>query len=114
MILLVSNYFMSWCQNSISSTGVLNKTDSALVSIIAIKQANVKMIELKYEKEINKHLMDIIHNDSIIICNIQDNARISELNYAEDIHKLKIQRNKAIIIGSGSSLLLFILLLLSL
>lgn len=114
MILLVSNYSMSWSQNNISSTGGLLKTDSVFVSLQAIKIANAKMIELKYEKEINKHYLDVICADSIIIDCLRNNAEYNKMNYEKEIKYISKQRNRAIIIGSGSSLLLLILLLISL
>lgn len=114
MILLVLNYSMSWSQNNISSTGVLSKPDSVFVSLQAIKIANAKMIELKYEKEINKHYLDVICADSIIIDALRNNAEYNKIKYEEEIKYITKQRNKAIAIGGSSSLLLFILLLISL
>ena len=113
MILLVSNYSMSWSQNDIPSTGGLSKADSVFVSLQAIKIANAKMIELKYEKEINKHYLDVICADSIIIDCLRNNAEYNKMNYEKEIKYITKQRNRAIAIGSGSSLLLFILLIIA-
>lgn len=113
MILLVSNYSMSWCQsNKYFSTGEL-KQDSVLINVNAIKIANAKMIELKYEKEINKHLAECIRIDSTIIVSLQNNAKYSELKYKENINQIVKQRNRAILHGSiTSGVLLFLLILL--
>jgi hypothetical protein len=104
---------MSWCQNNIPSTWGVSKPDSVFVSLQAIKIANAKMIELKYEKEINKHYLDVICADSIIIDGLCNNAEYSKVKHEQEIKYITKQRNKAIIIGSGSSLLLFILLMIA-
>ena len=49
-----------------SSTGCVCPDDSVLVSYNDLRNANAKMIELKYTKEANSKLKDIIRNDSII------------------------------------------------
>lgn len=113
MILLVLNYSISWSQSNIPSTGELSKTDSVFVSLQAIKIANAKMIELKYEKEINKHYLDVICTDSIIIDNLRNNAEYSKIKHEQEIKHIIKQRNRAIAIGGGSSLLLFILLMIA-
>lgn len=109
-MIVVLNCFTSWCQNndSISSTGGLEPTDSlVLIPISSIKIANSKMIELKYEKEINKELRHIIVNDSVIISSLNQDI----INSNVKIQKYKKQRN---IIASGGlvSLLLLIISLL--
>lgn len=110
MTLLVLSYSTSWCQNdSIPSTGV-GESDSVLVAISAIKVANAKMIELKYEKEINRNLRDYIQNDSVLISALSTNLSSCEINSNNKIAEIKKQRNTAIIAGSATSLLLLILL----
>ena len=52
--------------NTFSSTGGVYPDDSVLVSYNDLRNANSKMIELKYTKEANSKLKDIISNDSII------------------------------------------------
>lgn len=52
--------------NTSSSTGGVYPDDSVLVSYNDLRSANAKIIELKYTKEINSKLKDIIKNDSII------------------------------------------------
>lgn len=56
-----SNYF---------PTGeVVEQVDSVLISYDDLRVVNSKLIELKYEKEINTNLKQVIINDSIIIKN---------------------------------------------
>ena len=52
--------------NTSSSTVGVYPNDSVLVSYDDLRSANAKMIELKYTKEANSKLKDIIRNDSII------------------------------------------------
>ena len=52
--------------NTSFSTGGVYPDDSVLVSYNDLRSANAKIIELKYTKEINSKLKDIIKNDSII------------------------------------------------
>lgn len=70
MIALLS-YSTSWCQSNnatIASTGGLTiKSDSVLIAYDYLRKVNAKLIELKYEKEINDSLRSIISNDEIII-----------------------------------------------
>ena len=49
-----------------SSTGGVYPNDSVLVSYNDLRNANAKIVELKYTKEANSKLKDIIRNDSII------------------------------------------------
>ena len=98
MIVLLS-CSTSWCQNNsatISSTGeLIASPDSVLVSFNDLRKANAKMVELKYQKEINDSLRSIIKNDDIIIreysCNIDA--------LKKQIKQVKRQRNLAI--GGG-------------
>lgn len=98
----------SWCQtNHIPSTGEVTETDTMVyVPISAIKKANAKMIELKYEKEINENLRKIVSNDSIVI---NDLNKILEDN-TKYIKKLRTQRN--IFIGTTSVLSVILLIVL--
>lgn len=96
MIALLS-YSTSWCQSnvSLSSTGEqCGKSDSVLISYGDIRIVNSKLIELKYEKEINDSLRVIINNDDKIIKEYNNN--IKSLN--TKIKKVTTQRN---IIGIG-------------
>ena len=89
----------SWCQNdnaTIPSTGELTATpDSVLISFDDLRKANAKMVELKYEKEINDSLRSIIKNDDIIM-----------REYSRNVDALKKQvkqatRQRNLAIGGG-------------
>lgn len=105
MILLLLTCSTSWSQNNIEQ-------DSVLVPLSAIKIANVKMIELEYEKQLNRELLELSSNDSILIDALYANAYNDAIVYENNIKKVKNQRNMAITIGSGSSLILLLLLIL--
>ena len=96
MIVLLS-YSTSWCQSnvSLSSTGEqCGKSDSVLISYDDIRSVDSKLIQLKYEKEINDSLRVIISNDDKIIKEYNNNIKILNTN----INKVIKQRN---IIGLG-------------
>lgn len=101
MIALLS-YSTSWCQSnvSLSSTGEqCCKSDSVLISYNDIRVVNAKLIQLKYEKEINDSLRVIIKNDDKIIKEYNNN--IKSLNTS--INKTIKQRN---IIGLGGLIII--------
>ena len=89
----------SWCQNdnaTISSTGELTASpDSVLIAFDDLRKANAKMVELKYEKEINDSLRSIIKNDDIIMRKYSSNVDALK----KQITQAKKQRNLAI--GGG-------------
>lgn len=118
MIVLASTCSTSWCQSnfpdSIPLTGEEIQTDSVLVPISALRVANAKMIELKYEKDINTHLRGILQTDSILIDALSTNLSACEMNTEQQVSKYKKQRNIAIGAGSGTSLLFLILLIIAL
>ena len=89
----------------LSSTGELTK-DSVLVAVDDLRVANAKMIELKYEKEINLSLKEIVKNDSVAIVALRENNSVVEAR----AKKYKRQRN----IAGGTSIGVLILLILSL
>lgn len=72
-----------------SSTGGVCPDDSVLVSYNDLRNANAKMIELKYTKEINSKLKDIIKNDSII--QVKQANIINTTN--KKVKRLKKERN---------------------
>ena len=119
MLILLSTYSISWCQNdTILSTGVIEQ-DSVLVPIQALRVANAKMIELKYEKTINENYRQTIELDSAIINALEKSLyncalELEEQNNScnEEITKIKRQRNTAIGVGTSTSTALFIILLL--
>lgn len=98
MIVLLS-CFTSWCQNdnaTISSTGELTATpDSVLIAFDDLRKANTKMVELKYQKEINDSLRSIIKNDDIIMREYSRNVDALK----KQVKQVKRQRNLAI--GGG-------------
>lgn len=89
----------SWCQNdnaTISSTGELTDiSDSILIAFDDLRKANAKMVELKYEKEINDSLRSIIKNDDIIMREYSRNVDALK----KQITQAKKQRNLAV--GGG-------------
>ena len=98
MIVLLS-CSTSWCQNdnaTISSTGELTASpDSVLIAFDDLRKANAKMVELKYEKEINDSLRSIIKNDDIIMREYSSNVDALK----KQIIQAKKQRNLAV--GGG-------------
>ena len=101
MIALLS-YSTSWCQSnvSLSSTGEqCGKSDSVLISYDDIRIVNAKLIQLKYEKEINDSLRVIIKNDNKIIKEYNNNIKSLNTN----INKTIKQRN---IIGLGGLIII--------
>lgn len=98
MIVLLS-CSTSWCQNdntTIPSTGEPIATpDSVLISFDDLRKANAKMVELKYQKEINDSLRSIIKNDDVIMREYKRNADALK----EQVKQVKRQRNLAI--GGG-------------
>lgn len=125
-------YSTSWCQsnydlnddfsdNDISfyicdsiscySDTIIKHCDSVIVSVDALRIANTKMIELKYQKEINANLQEVIRVDSVLISSFESNLFAIKKQAKEEIDNMKKQRNKAIAIGSASSSILLILLI---
>ena len=98
MIVLLS-CSTSWCQNdnaTIPSTGEpTNTPDSVLISFDDLRKANAKMVELKYEKEINDSLRSIIKNDDLIMREYSSNVDALK----KQVKQVKKQRNLAI--GGG-------------
>ena len=98
MIVLLS-CSTSWCQNdnaTISSTGELTATpDSVLIAFDDLRKVNAKMVELKYEKEINDSLRSIIKNDDIIMREYSRNVDALK----KQVKQTKRQRN--LTIGGG-------------
>lgn len=72
-----------------SSTGGVYPNDSVLVSYDDLRKANAKMIELKYTKEANSKLRNIVSNDSII--QVKQADIINTTN--KKVKRLKKERN---------------------
>lgn len=82
-------------------------SDSVLVAVDDLRVANAKMIELRYEKEINADLRQIVKNDSVVI-----NALKQEVDYNKaQSKKYKKERNIVGGVGVGTLILLIISLL---
>ena len=98
MIVLLS-CSTSWCQNdnaTIPSKGELTATpDSVLIAFDDLRKANAKMVELKYEKEINDSLRSIIKNDDIIMREYSRNVDALK----KQVKQVKRQLNLAV--GGG-------------
>ena len=109
--LLITIVLLSYSINSSSKvyipfTGGLEH-DSIKVAIDDLRKANTKLIELSYEKDINKNLRQIIGNDSVLA----EQARQRYILLDRSCKKIKKQRNIAYC-SSGVAIILLILSLL--
>lgn len=110
-MIVLSSYSTSWCQNkhTIPFTGVLEQGDTLVeVPISTIKIANSKMTELKYQKEINAKLKQVVANDSVIIKGLQNNVLYEQTR----VNKYKKQRNIAGGAGIGAIILAILAIIL--
>ena len=83
------------------STGeVVIPSDSVLISYDDLRIVNSKLTELKYEKEINIKLREVVDNDKIII----NNYKALNDNINKSYKNMKLQRN--IFIGTSAFVLL--------
>ena len=93
-----------------SSTGGLEQDsitqDSVLIAYSDLRKVNSKLIELKYEKEINNELRKIVKNDSIVIT--ENNSEISK------VRKQNIRYRKERNIAGGAGITAIILFIISL
>lgn len=103
MIVLLSYSINSLSKSLTSSTGGLEQ-DSVTVAISDIRKANAKLIELSYEKDINKNLRQIIRNDSVLA----EQARQRYILLDRSCKKVTRQRNVAYC-GVGATIILLIL-----
>jgi len=94
--------------DTISSTG---RQDSVLIAYDDLRKVNSKLIELNYEKEINKNLSDIIYNDSIVIDNLKSSIYRISADADKRVKMMKKQRNVATGVGIVSIILLIISIL---
>lgn len=106
MIVLLSYSINSSSRNCISFTGGLEQ-DSIKVAINDLRKANTKLIELSYEKDINKNFRQIIANDSVLA----EQARQRYILLDRSRKQIKKQRNIAYC-SSGVAIVLLILSLL--
>lgn len=91
----------------IPSTGELVDKDSVSISIDDLRIVNSKLVELKYEKEVNKVLRNIVHNDS---CIIADNDKTID-KLKTKVKKVTKQRNMIGVAGAASIILFIISIL---
>lgn len=106
MIVLLSCSINLLSKSITSSTGRIEQ-DSVTIAISDIRKANAKLIELSYEKDINKNLRQIIRNDSILA----EQARQRYILLDRSCKKIKKQRNVAYY-STGVTIVLLILSLL--
>lgn len=106
MIVLLSYSINSSSKSLTPSTGRIEQ-DSVTIAISDIRKANAKLIELSYEKDINKNLRQIIVNDSVLA----EQARQRYILLDRSCKKIKKQRNVAYC-GTGVAIVLLILSLL--
>ena len=106
MIVLLSYSINSSSKVYIPFTGGLEH-DSIKVAIDDLRKANTKLIELSYEKDINKNLRQIIRNDSVLA----EQARQRYLVLDRSCKKIKKQRNIGVGVAIGSILLLIVSLI---
>ena len=103
MIVLLSYSINSSSKVYIPFTGGLEH-DSIKVAIDDIRKANIKLIELSYEKDINKNLRQIIKNDSVLA----EQARQRYILLDRSCKQIKKQRNIAYC-SAGATIMLLIL-----
>ena len=103
MIVLLSYSINSSSKSLTSSTGRIEQ-DSVTIAISDIRKANAKLIELSYEKDINKNLRQIIKNDSVLA----EQARQRYILLDRSCKQIKKQRNIAYC-STGATIMLLIL-----
>ena len=86
-------------------------TDSVLIAYSDLRKVNAKLIELKYERDINEHLRAVIVNDSVAIDCLRSELYRHDSDCKQDIQRIKKQRNIAGGIGIGAIILLIISIL---
>ena len=106
MIVLLSYSINSSSKVQIPFTGGLEH-DSIKVAIDDLRKANTKLIELSYEKDINKNLRQIIVNDSILA----EQARQRYILLDRLCKKVTKQRNVACCSAAGAIILLILSLI---
>lgn len=94
--------------DTIPSTG---GQDSVLIAYDDLRKVNSKLVELEYEKNINKHLSSIIYNDSIAIHGLRNRIQTMETDCERRVKNVKRERNIVSGIGIGAIILLILRLL---
>lgn len=106
MIVLLSYSINLSSKVYIPFTGGLEH-DSIKVAIDDLRKANTKLIELSYEKDINKNLRQIIRNDSILA----EQTRQRYILLDRSCKKVTKQRNIACCGAAGAIILLILSLI---
>lgn len=106
MIVLLSCSINSSSKSLTSSTGRIEQ-DSITIAISDIRKANAKLIELSYEKDINKNLRQIIRNDSILA----EQTRQRYILLDRSCKKITKKRNVACCGAAGAIILLILSLI---
>ena len=106
MIVLLSCSINSLSKPLTSSTGGVEQ-DSVTIAISDIRKANAKLIELSYEKDINKNLRQIIKNDSVLA----EQARQRYILLDRSCKQIKKQRNVAYCSVAATIILLILSLI---
>lgn len=94
--------------DTIPSTG---RQDSVLIAYNDLRKVNSKLIELEYEKSINRHFKVILTNDSIAISGLRDRIYNMDRDCRRTVKRYKRQRNIAEGVGIGAIVLLIISIL---
>ena len=103
MIVLLSCSINSLSKPQTSSTGRIEQ-DSVTIAISDIRKANAKLIELSYERDINRNLRQIIKSDSVLA----EQARQRYILLDRSCKQIKKQRNTAYC-SAGAAIMLLIL-----
>ena len=106
---------LSYSMNSLANEGdtipSTGRQDSVLIAYDDLRKVNGKLIELDYEREINKNLRDIVHNDSIAIDNLKSGINRISADADKQINKAKRERNIAGSVGIVAVVLLIMSIL---
>ena len=92
--------------DTIPSTG---RQDSVLIAYDDLRKVNGKLVELEYEKEINKNLRTVISNDSVAINSLRSRIHNMDGDYDRRIKQVKKERN----IAGGVGIVAIVLLIIS-
>lgn len=95
MIVLLS-YSINLSASSPADTfyGAANTEDSVLIAYDDLRNVNSKLIELKYEKDINARYKNIIKNDSLII-----SSYVNDTNNLIRKNRKLTKQNRGLTIG---------------
>ena len=110
MIALLS-YSMNSLANESDTIPSTGRQDSVLIAYDDLRKVNSKLIELEYEKSINRHLKVILTNDSMAISSLRDRIYNMDRDCKRTVKRYKRQRNIAEGIGLGAIILLIISIL---